>query len=150
MKIAHVRIRSAVALILVELSWNSALGHTFKKPDFNGDGYADLVVGAPGEGILVGGINQPGAGAINVIYGNGTGLNASTPVANQSWDQGTLGVDIPEKGDHFGAALAFGDFNHDGFTDVAIGVPGEDGGLGAVDVVYGSGLGLSLSAAIKP
>jgi FG-GAP repeat len=35
------------------------------------------------------------------------------------------------------------DFNHDGFADLAVGVPGENGIAGAVNVLYGAGAGLS-------
>jgi hypothetical protein len=34
------------------------------------------------------------------------------------------------------------DFNHDGFADLAIGAPGENGVAGAVNVLYGAGAGL--------
>lgn len=40
--------------------------------------------------------------------------------------------------DEFGAALAFGDFNGDGFKDLAVGVPGENGNTGAVHIYNGS------------
>ena len=57
----------------------------------------------------------------------------------------------PELHDHFGAALAAGDFNGDGAEDLAIGVPDEDLALsenaGEVDVVYGLAVtGLSTTA----
>ena len=35
------------------------------------------------------------------------------------------------------------DFNNDGFADLAVGVPGENGFAGAVNVLYGSAAGLS-------
>ena len=38
-----------------------------------------------------------------------------------------------------------GDFDHNGYDDLAIGVPGEDSGAGAVAVLYGSNLGLTPS-----
>jgi hypothetical protein len=41
--------------------------------DFDGDGFDDLVVGAPGEGL--GG--EVDAGGVNVIYGSGSGLSAA-------------------------------------------------------------------------
>ena len=47
----------------------------------------------------------------------------------------------------FGDSVAGGDFDGDGFDDLAIGVPKEDIGTianaGAVNVLYGSGAGLT-------
>jgi hypothetical protein len=51
--------------------------------------------------------------------------------------------------DRFGSALATGDFNRDGFSDLAIGAPKIDLGTisdaGTVSVIYGSGQGLHAS-----
>jgi hypothetical protein len=107
--------------------------------DFNGDNFADLAVGAPGEGV--GG--AAGAGALNVLYGSATGLEPSADV----FTQGSGGVDgAAEQDDSFGGAVAKGNFNGDEFFDVAVGAPGERVGsiglAGAVNVLYGSENGL--------
>ncbi len=44
---------------------------------------------------------------------------------------------VSEAGDQFGAALGSGDFNKDKLEDLVVGVPGEDGGSGAVFVFLG-------------
>jgi hypothetical protein len=125
------------------------------KGDFNGDGFGDLAIGVPGEDFgapptsPVGDIT--GAGAVHVIYGSANGLvplGASGIPASQLWSQSSPGVGGgPEYGDKFGAALAAGEFNGDEFSDLAIGVPGEDlnsgGNTGAVIVIYGSPNGLT-------
>jgi hypothetical protein len=116
-------------------------------PDYNGDGYADLAIGAPDEDVGSAGA----AGAVNVIYGSGSGLSA-TFKPDQFWSQSTGGVnDNAEQGDRFGATLAYGDFNGDGYDDLAVGIPGEDvgstGDAGAVAIIYGSSAGLKSSAA---
>ena len=102
--------------------------------DFNGDGFADLAVGIPGE--------DSNAGAVQILYGSSSGLTT----ADQLWLQDDTGTDASESGDSFGAALATGDFDDDGFTDLAIGVPFEDVGAvdaaGAVNILYGSAIGL--------
>src|SRR5512144_1653904 len=60
----------------------------------------------------------------------------SPPV--QLWDEGSPGLTSSLQADvHFGAALAAGDFDCDGFDDLAIGVPEDDDQLGSViDVGY--------------
>jgi hypothetical protein len=107
--------------------------------DFNGDRFSDLAVGVPGEDVA----NTADAGAVNVLYGASSGLRAE---GNQLWARVPHGGIAIHPGDLFGRALAAGDFNHDGYADLAIGVPGhqlQDGdNAGAVDVVYGSASGL--------
>ncbi len=116
-------------------------GDALAAGDFNGDGYADLAVGVDFEDI--GGVVN--TGAVNILYGSATGL---TSTGNQFWHQGSPGtVGANDEGDFYGAALATGDFNNDGYADLAVGVPGEDaageGNAGRVHILYGSAGGLS-------
>src|SRR5262245_7680398 len=76
--------------------------------DFNGDGFSDLAVGVSGE--------NNNAGAVNVIYGSASGL---TSTGNQVWTENSLG-ETSSAGDRFGISLAAGDFDNDGFADLAI------------------------------
>jgi len=119
-------------------------GEVLTAGDFNGDNFDDLAVGVPLEGI--GG--DANAGAVNVIYGSANGL---TSVGDQLWHQDKAGIaGATEPNDNFGDSLTTGDFNNDGFDDLAIGVPGESIGTiakaGAVNVIYGSANGLHASA----
>lgn len=76
---------------------------------------------------------------------------AGAPVTRRYWHQDIEGVaDQIENGDEFGIALAVGDFDHDGYDDLAIGAPAEDRtafgtdyiDAGLVHVLYGSPIGL--------
>lgn len=107
--------------------------------DFDGDGRIDLAVGHPREDTV--GNTVDAAGAVTLWKGTEDGL--------QPWrliTQGGLGA-LEEAGDHFGAALAAGDFDNDGRTDLAIGTPGEsvgnnpDAGAGAVYLLRGTSNG---------
>jgi hypothetical protein len=118
-----------------------------QRPDFNGDGFADLAVGVFGETVGT----KAGAGAVNVIYGSAAGLQADG--SGGAPDDQFLTGDTPgmvgdgaESGDGFGASTEPGDFNGDGFADLAIGIRAEDvgtmGEAGAVEVLYGTTNGL--------
>ena len=90
--------------------------------DFDNDGYSDAVFGVPGENID---IPFPftqyyDAGMINVVYGSPNGLNSND---TESFTQDTANVlGGVETGDFFGSALAVGDFDRDGYDDLAVGV----------------------------
>jgi hypothetical protein len=116
--------------------------------DFNNNGFADLAIGVPGEGI---GAAPSGdlAGAVNVLYGSASGLTGS---GSQLFRQGAGSVGgTPEFDDEFGRALAAGDFNNNGVSDLAVGVPLEDiagrENAGAVNVLYGAVAGCRAAAA---
>jgi hypothetical protein len=114
-------------------------GEALTSGNFDGDGRDDLAVGVRGEDF--GSINS--AGAANVLYGSDAGLTAT---GNQLWHQERDGLpDLLEFSDHFGRALAAGDFDGSGHDDLAVGVPGEDvegvQDAGAVNVLYGSASG---------
>lgn len=78
--------------------------------DFNGDAYADIAIGAPGEDL------SPHAnpyedlfedrGAVNTIYGSASGLSATVVLTDQFWTQNTPDIgDVAENGDRFGGVL---------------------------------------------
>jgi hypothetical protein len=105
--------------------------------DFDNDGFADLSIGAPREDV--GRLGE--AGAVSVACGSAAGLTTN---GGQLFTQ--VGGMV-EADDQFGAQLAAGDFNHNGFADLAAAAPEETVGTvleaGAVSVLYGSGSGLT-------
>lgn len=109
--------------------------------DFNGDGYGDLVAASANARFSGGDY----AGAIQVVYGGAGGLQSSTARVLTQDTRGVPGA--REAGDMWGAAVAVGDFNGDGYSDLAVGSPGEAlGGIqaaGMVTVLYGSAQGLT-------
>ena len=110
---------------------------------FTGNGFTDLAVGVPGEGVFGPGqqgavVVFPGApGGLDTVAGSEALFSQRTP--------GILGTE--EDGDEFGYSLAKGNFDGDAWTDLAIGVPGESEfgttESGAVQVLYGNAIGLT-------
>ena len=125
-------------------------GTTLAAGNFNGDPYSDLAIGVPDEELPPS--TAVDSGAVNIIYGSATGLSHTGTMSIGEVTHGILGG--PGANDHFGAALAAGDFNGDFNTDLAVGVPDKDiasntcdrnncQDAGAVDVIYGSATGLN-------
>jgi hypothetical protein len=113
--------------------------------DVNGDGYADLAVGVPGEAI--GSVTK--AGSVVLLKGGKGGL---TGTGAQAFHQDTAGVPgVAEKGDLFGGALRLLDVTGDGKADLTASAPGEDLGTvvngGAVWLLRGTASGLTAAKA---
>jgi hypothetical protein len=88
--------------------------------DFDGDGNDDLIVGVPGKDI---GLTTQ-AGSAYVIYGFGIGVDTFD---HQVFTQAPPAIEeSPDAGDHFGGAVAAGDFNNDGFDELVIAAPDEE------------------------
>ncbi len=112
--------------------------------DFNGDGFTDVAIGVPGA-------DTPGyqnLGAVVILYNSPTGINT----ADSQWlDRSKASIyGTPQDNLYFGISLASGDFNGDGYDDLAVGAPYSDTpnnkpDAGDVSVFYGSSRGLRVS-----
>jgi hypothetical protein len=97
--------------------------------DVNGDGYADLVVGAAGYNSAL--------GKVYVYYGSPSGLSITA-----NWS--AVGEAI---NNFFGLQVASaGDVNGDGYADLVVGANGYNNSTGKAYVYHGSANGLSLTA----
>jgi hypothetical protein len=129
-------------LLQHQSSANDNFGYALAAGDFNGNGKADLAISAINNSA--GALNVRGCGELQIIYGSTAGLIGT---GNSTWDPTTIGiVGEGQVNEHFGAALAAGDFNGDGYADIAVASPYKDGAVtdcGAVTVIYGSASGLT-------
>ncbi|HHH47012.1 MAG TPA: carbohydrate-binding protein [Thiotrichales bacterium] len=127
---------AALGAVQLLLSPVFAAGNALRA-DFNGDGYQDLVVGMPGKDVA----DVEKAGAVQILFGSADGVNKA---ASQVLDLGIPGSPLdPEPGDAFGAVVAAGDFDADGYADLAIGLPSRNRHRGLTLVYYGSAEGLN-------
>lgn len=100
--------------------------------DVNGDGYSDVVIGAPHSNNG----SNTNEGRAYVFLGSGTGLSATPAVVldNANQDYAWFGTSV----------TGAGDINGDGYTDVLVGAPDYDNGTGKgrVFMYLGSAAGI--------
>jgi hypothetical protein len=99
--------------------------------DVNGDGIADVAVGAPL--FSPGGVNL--AGSAFVVFGRGTAFPATIATADLDGNNG-FRVDGVDASQLLGVSVAGGDVNGDGFSDVLLG-SSSNGGAGSGVLVFG-------------
>jgi uncharacterized protein (TIGR03437 family) len=117
----------------------SGFGRAVALGDLDGDGLAELIIGAPGDSFNN---TRSAAGSVTIIRGTSATINgvATTVVG--------VGVTGDPFGDALGTSLATGDFNGDGIADLAIGAPGADAvdsqrePAGTIYLIYGARTGL--------
>ncbi|HEX4823166.1 MAG TPA: thrombospondin type 3 repeat-containing protein [Candidatus Polarisedimenticolaceae bacterium] len=113
------------------------LGRAVAVGDVNGDGKADLIMGAPGADA-----NGTDSGAVYVFYGN---IAAGRLDLASSQVHPSVTLTGPDTLVAAGRAVAVGDVNGDGRKDIIVGVPGGNGPVadprpssGEVRIVFGS------------
>jgi hypothetical protein len=100
--------------------------------DVNGDGFADVIVGAP---LYTN--DQTEEGAAYVWHGSAGGISET----RDWWAEGNGGTA------HYGSSVATaGDVNGDGYSDIVVGAPGDNSHGGTVRAYYGSPVSLEETA----
>ncbi|MDQ0786478.1 FG-GAP-like repeat-containing protein [Streptomyces sp. B3I8] len=105
--------------------------------DFNGDGYADLVVGAPDATVS----DAAKAGYVAVTYGSADGVSLTDKKVISRSTSGVPGS--ATAGQRFGSTFSKGDLDGDGFSDLVIA-----GGKAGSVVLWGSASGLTGGTAL--
>ncbi len=120
---------------IIQGQGNDNLGYSVKNAgDLNGDGIADLVIGAP--------LSDPNnAGKTYIVFGNKNGFDQTIDLSSLDGTKGFV-INGGEAGDQSGRSVSnIGDINGDGIDDLAIGAPfsGINGdNSGAAYVIFGS------------
>lgn len=111
------------------------LGQGGALADLDGDGVLDIIVAAPDATPL----SRTGAGTTFLFRGKKSGAKTTIDLSTAQADWEIQGAATP---DHTGQdAVAAGDFNGDGYSDLALGTPSADFpsrlGAGGVRILYG-------------
>uniref|UniRef100_A0A8C5BVA1 Integrin subunit alpha 6 n=1 Tax=Gadus morhua TaxID=8049 RepID=A0A8C5BVA1_GADMO len=111
----------------------SSFGYDVTVVDLNGDGWQDIVVGAPQFFLKDGDV-----GGAAYVYINQAGR----------WDRVTPVRLNGTKDSMFGLAVEnIGDMNQDSYQDIAVGAPHDDAGVGKVYIFHGAAHGVNTKAA---
>ncbi|MFF3483760.1 FG-GAP-like repeat-containing protein [Streptomyces sp. NPDC002701] len=120
-----------------------AMGTSVSVGDFDADGFADVLTGAPNEDITRSGANKADAGAVWLLRGTAAGL---TGTGSLSYSQDTSGIaGSTEKDDKLGSSVSLTDFSGHGRAHLLIGAEGEDTGNGTLLHLPSTASGVSVA-----
>jgi PKD repeat protein len=124
-------ITTTADVLINGIALNDHSGYDVSVGNLNGDGYDDIIIGAPGA--------DDGSGAVYVIYGSS---NLSPTL---SLTQANLTVMGTASGDELGKSVFAGDLNQDTVDDLLMGATGADRdgstpGSGAAYALFGGAL----------
>ncbi|MDH5406056.1 MAG: hypothetical protein OEX80_05905 [Candidatus Aminicenantes bacterium] len=122
---------------------DDSCGYAVASGDVNGDGYDDIIIGAPDAGLAS--PERMYVGKTYVIFGKSF---ASPTTIDLSTDSADITICGDLYGDSVGLAVASGDVNADGYDDVIIGTstpsPGGRANARETYVIFGSSSPLSI------
>ena len=122
---------SAAAAGLPDATPEADFGAGLSSADFDGDGHADLAIGAPELDVVA------------VLFGSDDGI---TGPRNETVERDASRVPF----DNYGANVLARDFDDDGFGDLVVGAPGGVTEAGAIQVLHGGGSGLGRARMLEP
>ncbi|XP_041806049.1 integrin alpha-6 isoform X2 [Chelmon rostratus] len=111
----------------------SSFGYDVAVVDLNGDGWQDIVVGAPQFYMK----DRDVGGAVYVYINQAGRWERITPVRLNGTKDSMFGLAVEN----------IGDINQDSYEDIAIGAPYDDSGAGKVYIYHGSAQGVKTSPA---
>ncbi|XP_071330763.1 integrin alpha-6 isoform X2 [Trachinotus anak] len=111
----------------------SSFGYDVAVVDLNGDGWQDIVVGAPQFYMK----DRDVGGAVYVYINKAGRWEKITPIRLNGTKDSMFGVAVEN----------IGDINQDSYEDIAIGAPYDDSGAGKVYIYHGSAQGINTSPA---
>ncbi len=126
------------AVLITGLTAADMLGRSVSAAgDFNNDGYADFIIGAPG---VDADSDTTLEGTAYLVYG-GEGIS-NVDLGNASQALKIYGASIDDNAQLGDAVLGGADFNGDGISDVMVYADGALNGKGVAHIIYG-GMGFS-------